>query len=317
VRSRFTVNFLTDAGKFFRWFSPAAGALDSISVWIITLAAPLVGVALLSRAWPGVNDAVWGAIEIAIAAGAYRMCSAAADASSEVAHLEGVAALVWGTFGAIAVAQALVIPSFVEHGTMALGIVAIAAILAVTASEQPRFVAMVAAGTLMAGLAILVVLFNEAEFANLPSTLLHQDHLEVALTIAELLAVGAGVVAWLDMRRRNANANVANALILMCYAALMLVDARVLGEIWRPLVTASFAIAGTIMLFISRKGDNKVVRAVGAATLILVTFRLFFVDMQGVDTIWRVLLFLGVGALFLFTSRQLQAGRKTAVSEST
>jgi uncharacterized membrane protein len=91
----------------------------------------------------------------------------------------------------------------------------------------------------------------------------------------------------------------------------------VLGEIWRPLVTASFAIAGTVMLFVSRRDDTKLLRAAGGATLVFVTFRLFFVDMQGVDTIWRVLLFLGIGALFLFTSRQLQVGRETAASGST
>jgi uncharacterized membrane protein len=67
----------------------------------------------------------------------------------------------------------------------------------------------------------------------------------------------------------------------------------------------------------SRKENNKVLRAAGGATLALVVLRLFFVDMQGVDTIWRVLLFLGIGALFLFTSRQIQSGRPHATSEST
>jgi uncharacterized membrane protein len=96
-------------------------------------------------------------------------------------------------------------------------------------------------------------------------------------------------------------------LALVSYVAFLLVDARVLGAIWTPLVTASYAIIGTAMLIASRRGDNEVTRKVGGTTLAIVVARLMFVDLVGVDTIWRVLLFLGCGALFLFTSHQLQS----------
>jgi uncharacterized membrane protein len=317
VRSRFATHWLSETGRFIKMFSPSAGSLDSLSVWAITLAAPLLGISLVSRAWPTVNDAVWGAIQVATAIVAYRMCKASADENSEITHLQGVAALVWGTFGAIGIAQALIIPSFVDHGTLSLGIVGLAAILAITLQDRPRYVAAIRAGILMSALATLVVLFNEAEFSNLPATLAGPDRIKAALSIAEIIAIAAGAIGWREMRRRRIAGDAANVLILMCYGALLLVDARVLGEIWRPLVTASFAVAGTVLLFMSRKENNKVLRAAGGATLALVVLRLFFVDMQGVDTIWRVLLFLGIGALFLFTSRQLQSGRPHATSEST
>jgi hypothetical protein len=316
VRSLLATNFLADAGRFLKRFSPAAGALDSLSVWVITLAAPLVGISLLARAWPTVSDAVWGSVEVILALAAYRMCKIADDENNEVTHLEGVATLVWGTFGTVGIAQGLIAPSFIEHGTLALGIVALAAILAIALPRQQKFVASAAVGILMAGLASFVVLFNEVEFLNLPATRLNQDRIKVALSIAELMAIGAGVIAWRDLRRRNIGGDAANVLIVMCYGALLLLDARVLGAIWRPLVTASFAVVGTAMLFVSRKEDSKLLRAVGGATLALVMFRLFVVDMNGVDTIWRVLLFLGIGALFLFTSRQLQSGRRQAASEN-
>jgi uncharacterized membrane protein len=317
VRSRFAAHWLSETGRFLKMFSPAAGALDSLSIWAITLAAPIVGISLLSRAWPAVNDAVWGALELTLAIVAYRMCNSASDDNSEITHLEGVASLVWGTFGMIGITQALIIPSFIDHGTLALGIVGLAAILAITLPDTPRYVAAIRTGILMSGLATLVALFNELQLSNLPATLVEPDRIKAALSIAELIAIAAGALGWREMRRRNVGGDAANTLILMCYGALLLVDARVLGEIWRPLVTASFAIAGTLLLFMSRKENSKILRTVGGATLALVVLRLFFVDMRGVDTIWRVLLFLGIGALFLFTSRQLQAARPQTPSEST
>lgn len=317
VRSLLATNFLNDAGKFLKFFSPAAGALDSVSVWVITLAAPLAGISLLSRAWPTVIDAVWGAIEVVLAVVAYRTCKSATDENSEITHLHGVASLVWGTFGAVGIVQSLITTSVIDHGTIALGLVALTAILAIVSLREPRFVAVVAVAIVMAGVAVMVVSFSEISFINTPVTLPGQDHIKVAFSLAELMAVGAGVIAWRDLRRRGKGGDSVNALILLCYGALLLLDARVLGHIWRPLVTASFAVAGTTLLFVSRKEDNKVIRAVGGATLALVMFRLFFVDMNGVDTLWRVLLFLGIGALFLFTSRQLQSGRRQATQEST
>ena len=108
-----------------------------------------------------------------------------------------------------------------------------------------------------------------------------------------------------QLKKNSTARNPANILAVMAYAAFLLLDARVLAELWAAMVTASFAIAGTALLLISRKSDDKVQRVAGGATLALVIFRLFYVDLAGVDTIWRVLLFLGCGALFLFASRQL------------
>ncbi len=314
IRSQFATHWLNETGRFLKLFSPAAGQLDSVSVWFVTLAAPLAGLWILSRAWPLASDAVWGAVTVAIAIAAFRMCGTSKDDSTEITHLEGAASLVWGTFGTIGIARALVAPSLVDHGTITLGFVAIAALAPLILLQSQRFVAARAVGRAMAGLVVIAVLLTEAAFVNAPGA--HPDRIGVALSAAEILAIGAGAITWRDMRRREIGGIARDALILASYGALLLVDARVLGEIWKPLVTASFAIAGTAMLFMSRKDDNRMLRAVGGGTLALVMFRLFVVDMSGVDTIWRVILFLGIGALFLFTSRQLQVG-KPAKSESS
>ena len=94
----------------------------------------------------------------------------------------------------------------------------------------------------------------------------------------------------------------------------MLVDPRILGDLWPPLVTASYAIAGTALLAISRgraAADSRALRRLGGFTLVVVVARLLMVDLAGVATIWKVLLFLGCGALFLFTSHLLQTPRES------
>ena len=317
VRSLFAMNWLDETARFLRMFSPVARSRDSLSLWVITLAAPLAGISLLSRAWPTVSVAVWGAIEIVLAGIAYLMCRSAEDENRELTHVLGVASLAWGNLGVIGVAHGLVSVTVIDHATIALAAGALTAILAIELLDQPRFIAAVAVGRLMAAVAVLAALFSEFTFLNLPVSLRQVDHIRVALSIAELMAIGAGAIAWRDMRRRSIGAEATNALAVMCYGALLLLDARIFGEVWKPLVTASFAVAGTALIFMSRKEDNKILRVVGGATLGLVMLRLFFVDMNGVDTIWRVLLFLGIGALFLFTSRQLQLGRKQAPAESS
>ena len=40
-------------------------------------------------------------------------------------------------------------------------------------------------------------------------------------------------------------------------------------------------------------------RVLGIGTLVLVVVKLFFVDLARVDPLWRVMLFLGFGGLFL------------------
>jgi uncharacterized membrane protein len=96
----------------------------------------------------------------------------------------------------------------------------------------------------------------------------------------------------------------------------MLIDARILGLIWPPLITASFAVAGAAFLIVARgRQESRTLRQLGGFTLIVVFVRLFMIDLARVETIWRVLLFLGCGALFLFTSHRLQEQPSNIPSE--
>jgi uncharacterized membrane protein len=87
----------------------------------------------------------------------------------------------------------------------------------------------------------------------------------------------------------------------------MFIDARILNRIWPPLITATFAVAGAALVMLGRKhAEAQTLRRLGGFTLVVVVARLFMFDLARVETIWRVLLFLGCGALFLFTSHRLQ-----------
>ncbi len=313
IRSKFAKHWLSESGRNFKLLSPAADALDSLSLWVITLAAPLGGIALMSQLWPSVSNFAWGTILIVLALIAYRLCASSSDENAELTHLEGAPLVVFGISGLLTLGRALV-PTGDPGDALALALAMISAIAAMIGFTRTRFIAARNTGRAVGITGVSFVVM--AELSSLGVVGLAPDRLRVAMSLAELTAIAAGFVAWRDLARTSARKEMTNLVALLSYAAFLLVDARALGQIWTPLVSATFAIAGTALLFLSRKSEDKVQRGVGGATLALVVFRLFFVDLAGVDTIWRVFLFLGIGALFLFTSRQLQNDRARA-PEST
>ncbi|MEP6506747.1 MAG: DUF2339 domain-containing protein [Gemmatimonadales bacterium] len=314
IRSKFAKHWLNESGRVFRIFSPAAGSLDSLSMWIVTLAAPLAGVGLLSSLWPSAGNYVWGTILIIIAMISYRVCASSSGENAELTHIKGAASAIFGVSGIVLLGRALV-PFGDTSDALSLALAMTGSIAAMIGFTAPRFVAARNSGRAIGIVGVVFVVMSE--LSQMGFIGLTHDRLRVAMSLAELTAIAAGLVAWRDLSRVAARKEMTNLVALLSYAAFLLVDARALGQIWSPLVSATFAIAGTTLLFLSRKTDDKVQRAVGGATLALVVFRLFFVDLVGVDTIWRVFLFLGIGALFLFTSRQLQNDRAPAPPEST
>ena len=68
------------------------------------------------------------------------------------------------------------------------------------------------------------------------------------------------------------------------------------------LTSIAWGISGvTLLVFGLRKSYSQFVMA-GMGTLLLVVGKLFLVDLAELDVIWRILLFIGFGALFLFLS---------------
>ena len=100
----------------------------------------------------------------------------------------------------------------------------------------------------------------------------------------------------------------------------LVVHAAVLAWLWRELgafpdgtayVTVSWSVyaAGLLVLGLRRASPGLV--RLGVFTLFLVVGKLFLVDLVWVDAVWRILLFLGAGGLFLVLGYYLQTLWKT------
>jgi uncharacterized membrane protein len=53
----------------------------------------------------------------------------------------------------------------------------------------------------------------------------------------------------------------------------------------------------------------------GGVTVVIVVARLLLIDMASVETIWRVLLFLVIGAVFLYAGYRLQPPKSATASK--
>jgi hypothetical protein len=96
-------------------------------------------------------------------------------------------------------------------------------------------------------------------------------------------------------------------LAVAAYVAGLTVVWRALEPVWPPLVTTSYAALGAVLLVLSRRpGSNPLLRRLGGVTMLVVVARLLLVDLSSVETIWRILLFLVCGALFLYTGYRMQ-----------
>ena len=289
---------------------PGAAALDTPALWVISLSSPLLALRFLSWMWTSVPGAVWGIASLVLAILAYRLVSSAQNADDELTHVEATATALLSLAGAIWIADSLgsrAMPS----SAMILIAASLHAFVAVYSLRASRFITARRLGLWTAGVALASVIFSEAVVPGSGA-----GGIEVGWTIAELTAVGVAVWMWWTFRSQSAPTAFPVLFGLSAYIALMLIDARVLGQIWPPLVTASYAIAGTAILIWARgRAEARTLRRLGGLTLIVVVARLIVVDLSGVETIWRVLLFLGCGALFLLTSHLLQTPRESARPE--
>ncbi len=77
-------------------------------------------------------------------------------------------------------------------------------------------------------------------------------------------------------------------------------------ESGQGVVTIVWGAYAVILFVLGLLRNVSVVRMLGSATLILVVAKLFLVDLATLETIWRVLLFMGFGALFLVLSYLLK-----------
>jgi hypothetical protein len=133
--------------------------------------------------------------------------------------------------------------------------------------------------------------------------------------VAELIVMLVMVWFWKILSRDEPGSLQGIVAAVAAYGALLLVMARVLGVIWPPLVTISFALAGAALLLASRQSEERgLLLKLAGLTMFVVVGRLLIVDLSSVETIWRVLLFLACGLMFVYTSYRLQPVKRAGES---
>jgi uncharacterized membrane protein len=300
VRSSHTESILRGVASNVQRFSGVQASFDSPALWTITILSPLLSVLVLSWCWTTVQGSVWGIVSLAIAAIVYRFAASSRE-DEELTHIEAAAAAVWSLAGTIWIADAAGARAG-EAAALVLFAAAFHSFVTVYYLRTSRFLAARKIGfSTAAACLVTAVLWELAAQAT------HPFGFQPWWTVAEIATIATCLWIWWNYRKPADPISYPSLLGIFSYTAILLMDARVLGRIWPPLVTASFAIAGTALLVSGRaRRSDATVRRIGGITLAIVVFRLFMIDLAGVETIWRVLLFMGCGALFLFASHRLQ-----------
>jgi uncharacterized membrane protein len=119
-------------------------------------------------------------------------------------------------------------------------------------------------------------------------------------SLTNLAVLGAGAV--IAFRSPSKKARIAYAgFVHVCLLALLYRDLLILDSA-QGIVSIVWGAYG-IGLFITGLFKNiRLIRSFGSITLLIVVLKLFLVDLAMLDTIWRVLLFMGFGGIFLALS---------------
>ena len=266
-------------------------AADSLALWVMTLLSPILAVSLLVGIWPAVPSEVAGMILLGLGSAAlYYGMSNIAD--REFRQVVFTAAALWMLLGLLKIAP--------NPEWLAVAALFSALVLAYirNALIGPR---VIAKATIVVVLAVVV----GHEMSVAPSGMLRWRWF-----VSEFLALIASAVICrkliVDPRERIQGVVLAG----MTYLASLVLIANVLEPIWAPLVTATYAALGAALLVMSRRrGGDRLLRQLGGVTMLIVVARILLVDMASVDTIWRVLLFLVCGGIFLYAGYRLQPTR--------
>jgi len=308
-RSEWSRQVMSEFAAFVTRLTGRTAAADSMALWVITVSSPLLALAFLPGLWPAVSSLAWSVAALAIGALAWRQAASAKAADDEFTHVEAFAAVMWTLVGVVWLASPV---SDLTGLSATAGRVAFASLYASLLLNHSA-----TAGYPVVGRVGRATLATATVFVILREYFLSSSAFQPAWTIAALVAaLGSAHVWWTSRTENDGKRRIVFG--LLAYAALMIIDARVLGNIWSPLVTMSYAVAGATLLIMSVSAvQGTTLRKLGGVTLVIVVLRLLMVDLAGVETIWRVLLFLVCGGLFLFTSHRMQSWSRRSNASAT
>ena len=265
---------------------------DSLIVWFLTLLSPVLAIGFLGQVWARVPDEFSGVVLVLLGAGALALFTRESNTDAEIAHVEVTAAMLWTLIG---VGRIVPTPESLPASAML-------AALAINGVPR-RFVGPRVLAKLTIGLVIFAIAGHELSFDE--TGLVH-----LRWVASEIVALGAA--AFIARRLVAEPGDEIQGMVLAGagYFTVLLILWRTLEPVWAPLVTASYAALGAGLLILSRReGTHSLLKYLGGATMVIVVGRLLFVDLSSVETIWRVLLFLVCGAVFLYTGYRMQPGR--------
>lgn len=264
---------------------------DSLALWVMTLLSPILAVSILAGIWPSAPQAIPGLVLIGLGSAAlYYGMSAIRD--RELRQVVFTGAALWTLLGILKAAP----------DAEALGLASLFAAMILVyirnALIGPRTIAKF---TMV--VALMVVVGRELSF--------YQDGLlRWRWLISELVALASSVVIIRKLLADPREKTQGTVLGVLTYLTSLVLILHVFERIWPPLVTATYAMFGAVLLLLSkRRGAERVLRQLGGATMLIVVARLFVVDMASVEAVWRVVLFLAIGAVFLFAGYKLQPTR--------
>ncbi|HVF40695.1 MAG TPA: hypothetical protein VM939_12415, partial [Gemmatimonadaceae bacterium] len=273
---------------------------DSPALWIITLMSPLLMLWGIANVWPTVDSTIWGLALLSAGLVAYMVRSIGTTPDAEVEHVWVTGSALWTLFGVLWIADGAGPALRISADSLMIGFASLHAAIVLQLDAVRRYGGPRKLAYITVGLCLLAVLMEETSSIDARA-------IPWSRTIAELVVVGAAALVWMRLRTDEKARMVGVLFGLGAYIALLLIVNRVLGAVWQPLVTTTYAIAGTALLIASKRvADGSVLRKLGGLTMLLVVFRLFVIDLADVETIWRVVLFMLCGLLFLYTSYRLQ-----------
>ena len=259
-------------------------AHDSLAFWVMTLLSPILTVSMLAGIWPLIPAEASGLVLFALGSAAlsYGMRPIA---DRELRQVVFTGAALWTLLGALKIApnpESLAVAAL--HAAMVLVYLRKALI-------GPRTIAKV---TILVALAVVVG--HELAF----------NPIRWRWFVADVVVLAASAIISKTLLADRTERIQGAVLAGLTYLTSLVVIVNLLNPIWPPLVTATYALFGAVLLVMSkRRGGDRLLRQLGGVTMVIVVARLFFVDLDSVETIWRVLLFLVVGGLFLYAGYRL------------
>jgi uncharacterized membrane protein len=283
----FALFALATAGSYTRGVrSTASRAQDDVRLLLVTLI-PLATVALTHTIWSLSQDRL-GELCITFAL-AYFAATVATYSRDELKRLTNAYLLVASSFAALG-ALALV-DGEMQH----LAIATEALLLRLLTRRSTLSIAGVVSHALFALAALLTV--RDLVVDASPAVPLFNR-----TGVTTLWSIAAGTVAALSLPRGQARQR-----RLYLYTAHGLILAWILRQFsaldsGQAIVTLLWGVYGATLLVEGLRRTIRPMRTVGLLTLFAVVAKLFVVDLASVRAIWRVLLFIGFGGVFLALS---------------